>query len=113
VLLDQDLRNKPGSTASVAAEGNDPSNRWLLRSSLDLAPAQKLDVLVRRVGRLPNPEVPAYTAVDLRYGWAVTSELDLSLTAQNLLDPEHPEFGAAATRSEIPRSVFLKLQWSL
>ena len=112
VLLDQDLRNKPGSTASTAAEGNDPAHRWQLRSSLDVGARQQLDVFVRRVGRLPNPAVPAYTAVDARYGWRLARELDLSLTVQNLFDPSHPEFGAEATRSEIARSVFLKLTWT-
>jgi hypothetical protein len=37
----------------------------------------------------------------------------VALIAQNLFDRSHPEFGAAATRSEIERGLFLKLRWSL
>jgi iron complex outermembrane receptor protein len=54
--------------------------------------------------------VPAYTAVDLRWGWKVSREVELSLTLQNLFDPEHPEFNAAP-RSEFERGAFLKLLW--
>jgi iron complex outermembrane receptor protein len=56
--------------------------------------------------------VPSYVAVDARYAWRVRPELEVSLTAQNLFDKRHPEFGAAATRSEIERGVFLKVRWS-
>ena len=48
---------------------NDPDYQWLLRASADLAPNHQLDISVRQVGELPNPVVPEYTAVDLRYGW--------------------------------------------
>jgi iron complex outermembrane recepter protein len=56
--------------------------------------------------------VPAYTAVDARYAWQVRRQLELSVTAQNLFDPRHPEFGTAATRSEIERGVYVRIKWS-
>jgi len=83
----------------------------VMRASLDLARGQELDILLRRVGRLPEPEVPSYTGLDVRYALALHPALDLSVTLQNLLDRQHPEFGAAATRSEIERGVFVRLQW--
>ena len=71
--------------------------------------------MVRRVGsvplQVPAPPVAAYTAVDMRWGWKVNRDLELSLTLQNLFDPQHPEFNAAPARSEFERSVFLKLLW--
>jgi iron complex outermembrane receptor protein len=113
LFLDQHLRFQPGSTdTSVAAAGNDPKHQFNLRSSFDLAGNQHLEVMARYVGELPNPAVPAYTAVDARYAWQVRRELELSLTAQNLFDPRHPEFGAPATRSEIERGLFLRVRWS-
>jgi iron complex outermembrane receptor protein len=114
LLLDQHLRLKPDSTdtSGVAAAGNDPKHQFTLRSSHDLAGNQHFDVMARHVGELPNPAVPAYTAVDARYAWQPRRELELSLTAQNLFERAHPEFGTAATRSEIERGLFLRVKWS-
>lgn len=97
------------STFGVAGEGNDPKHQWSVRSSVDFSGGREFNLTVRRVGALPDPVVPAYTAVDARYGWPVSSGVRAALIAQNLFDPTHPEFGAAATRSEIARSVFLRL----
>ena len=115
LVLDQNLHLKPGSgdTMGVAAAGNDPKHQWNLRSSLDLPGRQEFDVMVRYVGPLPSPAVPGYTALDARYAWHFERGLELALIAQNLFDRSHPEFGAAATRSEIERGLFLKLRWSL
>jgi iron complex outermembrane receptor protein len=113
LLLDQDLRLKPDSTdTSVAAAGNDPKHQFTLRSSHDLAANQHFDVIARYVGALPNPAVPAYTALDARYAWQLRRELEISVTAQNLFDHAHPEFGAAAARSEIERGIFVRAKWS-
>jgi iron complex outermembrane receptor protein len=42
----------------------------------------------------------------------VGPSLDLSLIGQNLFDPRHAEFGAAATRSEYERALAVRLVWS-
>lgn len=105
---------QPGSTDSSGNTGiatNDPSQYWMLRSSYDFAGNKELDVTLRRVGGLQKPVVPAYTGLDIRFGWKVTRNLDLSLIGQNLIDQPHAEFGNSATASEIDRSVFLKLVW--
>jgi iron complex outermembrane receptor protein len=57
--------------------------------------------------------VPAYTAVDLRYGWRVNTAFSIALSLRNAFDPAHAEFGAAPGRSEIGRSALLQLRWSL
>ncbi len=115
LALHQGLRLKPGSgdTMGVAAAGNDPKHQWNLRSSLDLPGRQEFDVMLRHVAPLPSPGVPGYTALDARYAWHFERGIELALIAQNLFDRSHPEFGAAATRSEIERGLFLKLRWSL
>lgn len=114
VLLRKDLRVKAGSTdpSGPANLGNDPQHQWSLRAAFNLPHRQELDIAVRRVGALPQPAVPAYTTADLRYGWRVSPALELSLIGQNLFDPRHPEFNAAPGRSEIPRSVWLRLRWT-
>jgi len=96
-----------------SALGNDPDFQWTLRSSLNPWPGHEFDVAVRRVAALPDPVVPAYTALDLRYGWRVTPDFIVSVVGRNLLDGGHAEFGAAPGRSVIPRSVLLHLRWEL
>ncbi len=115
VYLDQDLERKPGSLDPTGPSGlgNDPSYQWQLRSAMNLTDRHEFDVIVRGVGKLPSPAVPAYTAVDVRLGWRATRDMELSLTLQNLFDEKHPEFGTAATRSEFERGLFLKLMWRL
>lgn len=107
------LRVQPGGAGlgGTAALGNDPSHWWTLRSSWDLGSRFEFDVMTRSIGALPNPAVPRYTAVDARLGWHVSRELELSLTAQNLFDPRHPEWGVAPGRPEFERGFFLKAVW--
>ncbi|TAK92211.1 MAG: TonB-dependent receptor [Burkholderiaceae bacterium] len=96
-----------------AGAGNDPAHTWMIRSMHDLSSKQQFDLTVRGVGALPNPAVPAYVAVDFRFGWMVSRDLELSFGAQDLFDAEHPEFGTSATRSEIGRNIYVKLDWHL
>jgi len=93
------------------AEGNDPEHQVVLQSMLDLPANLQFDVVVRYVDQLPMPNVPSYWGLDIRLGWTSIKNLDFSIVGQNLLDSQHPEFGAPATRQEIPRSVFGKVTW--
>ncbi|QAU34519.1 TonB-dependent receptor [Janthinobacterium sp. 17J80-10] len=109
-----DTALKPGSLDISGATGlatRDPSNFWTLRSQFDFARGQEIDITICHTGKLERPLVPAYTAVDLRYGWRVRPDLELSVIGQNLFDPRHPEWGAAPGRSEYERSVFIKAVW--
>jgi len=111
--LREDLRIEAGSLdpTGPSALGNDPKYQFQLRSSLNIDPTQELDMIVHRIGSLPNPVVPAYTSMDLRYGWKARPNLEISLTAQNLFANNHVEFGSLPTRSEIPTGVYLKGVW--
>jgi iron complex outermembrane receptor protein len=111
-----DTALEPSSRDLTRATGlatSDPSHSWMLRSSHDLAAGQELDLTLRHVGALKTPAVPAYTAVDLRYGWRIRKGLDLSLIGQNLFDPRHAEYGAVPARSSYERAVLLRLVWTL
>jgi iron complex outermembrane recepter protein len=110
--LNRRLQVRPGAVdaGGMAALGADPRSWWSLRSALDLSPRHELDVAVRRAGSRPTG-VPAYTAVDARFAWLPSRELQLSLTLHNLFDRGHAEFGAPETRAEFDRAVFLKLLW--
>jgi iron complex outermembrane receptor protein len=113
--LHKHLKLKSGSTdpTGPSALGNDPDQQWMLRSAFNFTDRHEFDVMVRRVGALPLPAVPAYTAVDARFGWRASRDVELSLTLQNIFDREHAEFGAAPARSEYQRGVFLKLLWRM
>jgi iron complex outermembrane receptor protein len=106
---------QPGSRDLSGTTGlftSDPTHYWQVRSSYDLAANQDLDVTVRHVGALPRPGVPAYTAVDARWGWRVRPGVELSIIGQNLFDPRHAEFGAPATRSEYERALAVRVVWT-
>ena len=113
-LLRKDLAAAPGSgdPTGPSALGNDPEQQWQLRASMQLPQQQSLELGLRRVGALPNPAVPAYTALDLSYIWNVRQGLELSVIGQNLADARHPEIDAYPARSEFARSVFVQLRWS-
>jgi iron complex outermembrane recepter protein len=101
----------PTAATSIANLGNDPAHQWKLRSQLDLGGRAALDITARRVGALPVPAVPAYTAVDARLAWTVRPDLELSLLTQNLFDARHAEFNAPAVASVFGRRVFLRAVW--
>jgi iron complex outermembrane receptor protein len=113
-LLNLNLRLKADSTdpTGVSQAGNDPEQQWTLRSSLDLPRHMQLDASVRHVGTLPNPRIPAYTAVDLRLGWKPNERLELSLAGQNISDARHVEFdNGGSGASEIGREFEVNLAW--
>jgi iron complex outermembrane receptor protein len=112
VLQEIDTRLAPGSRDASGDSGlatNDPTHYWSLRSSHDLADDLQADLMLRRVGSLPRPEVPAYTELDVRMAWQPRPNLELSVTGQNLLHANHAEFGAPGTRQVFERSLQLKL----
>jgi iron complex outermembrane receptor protein len=110
--LRERLELKPGSndpTAVSGQQGRDPAQAWMLRSSHDLSARSEFDAILRHVSSLANPLVPAYTAVDLRFGWRPRPGLELSVTAKNLTGSGHGEFTDVATRTQLERSVFFKV----
>lgn len=107
---------EPGSKDASAGTGlatSDPGSYASLRASYDIAPNHSVDLMLRHVGKLDSPAVPAYSALDLNYIWQVRPNLDLSLAGYNLLDARHAEFGAAPNRSAYRRRVGVKLVWRL
>jgi len=103
---------KPGSNDTaglIAQKGRDPRRSWRFRSSLDLSPQSEFDVVARRVSRRSSPAVPAYSAVDIRYGWRPRKGLELSVTGQNLFGKGHGEFTDVTTRTEVGRGVFINV----
>ena len=93
-------------------EYNDPAHIFTLRSSVDLPRRVELDALVRRIGGLPHPVVPAYAEFDVRLGWRPAQAWDLSLIGQNLLHAQHQEFRLASpVTEEFQRGFAARVQW--
>lgn len=109
-LFDKDLSLRPGSADPTAGltEGNDPPRTFGLRGSFNLGRGVELDGFLRHIGRLPRPEVPGYAELDLRAGWWITPDLELSLVGRNLLHDAHREFSTGRP-VEFQRSVYTRL----
>jgi iron complex outermembrane recepter protein len=123
-LLRENIHVKPGATDATGAtnETADPQQQVALRSSMDLPGRVTLDAALRWVdtlhinnGPTGGPivgTVPSYFELDSRLAWRISNKLELTVTGQNLLHAEHPEYGyPSPTREEIVRSVFAKLTW--
>jgi iron complex outermembrane recepter protein len=105
--------NDSGDRNMGRGEGNDPQNQFVLQSMLNLPGDMEFDAALRYVDNLNQlgPTVPAYWALDLRLAWQPLKNWQFEVVGQNLLDDQHPEFGAPLTRQEIPRSVYGKVTW--
>ncbi|RZJ11285.1 MAG: TonB-dependent receptor [Rubrivivax sp.] len=113
-LLRPNLRLAPDSRdindAVGVTQGAMPRQLWRLRAAFNLPHEAELDVLLRHVGALSQPDVPAYTAVDARLGARLGPDTEIALTAQNLLGRGHGEFTPIGTRAQVGRNVQLQLR---
>jgi iron complex outermembrane receptor protein len=111
-LLHEEFALKPGSRdqGSIMTTGRDPAYTAQLRSSHAIDGTRELELAVRRNGALGFPYVPAYWAVDARFGWRFAPGMELSVIGTNL-NGGHAEYGVASVRSEVPRTVGVKFTW--
>ncbi|PPC94078.1 MAG: TonB-dependent receptor [Methylotenera sp.] len=117
-LVVQDVRLNTSQTDILQDTGfgiNDASSHSLLRISYDISPNHLLDATARYMGKLRKLDVPAYTALDIRYGWKINKDLEFSIVGQNLLDSKHIEYAdpvrTSAASPEYDRRLFAKVQW--
>jgi len=121
--LEIELETSNGGTDSSATAnipGSSPRNMVYLNSQYDLSNNVDIDVVLyymSKLSSLPNGAVPAsidaYTRLDLRWGWRPRRDLELSLSALNLLDKQHPEFIAQdVTASEVPRELYGQIKFT-
>ena len=92
--------------------GNNPRRTASLRSLWNVTPSTQFDLMLRYVGALPNPAIPAYTELNARLGWRVSRSLDVALVVMNALDRDHVEFGAPNVRAMFDTSYFVRASWT-
>jgi iron complex outermembrane receptor protein len=94
-----------------SAESNDPEHQFLLQSVVAIAKKIEWGTVIRYIGKLPKPAVKAYTGLDVRIGWKITSVFEINLIGQNLLNQQHLEFIPSSSKAprEIERGLFGKV----
>jgi iron complex outermembrane receptor protein len=96
---------------NATAESNDPQHQLVVQSRIILPARFELGTIARYVGKLPEPEVPAYLGLDLRLGWTLSKAVELNVVAQNVLNSSHLEFvPSSPAPREIKRSIFGKIK---
>ncbi|NPA94524.1 MAG: TonB-dependent receptor [Thermodesulfobacteria bacterium] len=91
-----------------------PHHKVSVRSYMDLTSSMELDVWLRYTSSLSRLDIPAYTGLDIRFGYHPSKQLEFSIDGKDLLDPYHPEFRDEflhVVDTEVPRSVNAKITW--
>lgn len=92
-----------------------PEEQVRLHSSHELGERTELDWLVYFTDGLPARGVPDHLRLDLRASHRVTSDLELTLVGQDLLEEAHVEqagdFLAPAVPAAVPRSAYGQVSW--
>ncbi len=91
-------------------------NHANIRSYMNLPEGFELDGTVRYVDARTSANIPSYVELDLRFGWHINPELELSLGLSHLLDNETVEAPVQSfirfQQTEIQRAASLKLTWT-
>ena len=94
-------------------QGSSPHHQIEIQSMINLPKRFEFDQTYRYVSDLPAQAVGPYNTADLRLGWHITRQLELSIEGQNLLQPHHVEYaGDAGSFVGIQRCGYAKLTWN-
>jgi len=84
----------------------------MLQSSVDLPRNFEFSQTYRYISTLQTRNVPSYGTADVQLGWRFTRNFELSIAAQNLLQPHHPESsGDPGPLVGIKRAVYGSMTW--
>ena len=113
--LKMSIRRDPGSLdTSVETEvGRSPQSQFQFHVFHALNARTDLSASFYHVDSLASLNTPSYNRLDARWGWRPQRDLELGLTARNLLDPRHPEFvnPSGPRNTELPRSIIGSVTW--
>jgi iron complex outermembrane receptor protein len=109
------LEDKPTHTKTSyvsSYEGSSPHNQITAEAIFTLPKRFEFDPTYRYVSALPAQMIKSYSTADARFGWHFTSQTELSVVGQNLLQPHHAEFGGdSGGLVGIKRSVYVQITW--
>ena len=103
LLLHQEFK---GGLRRQQRQGSDPSHQLRVSARWNALERHDVQLTLREVGRLPagtstNPltaaPVPSYAVADLQWNWRPARHVDVTVTARNLFDRRHREFGGLAS----------------
>ena len=116
-LLHKDFELKPGANdlTNLGVAGMDPDYQAQIRSEWSVTEKVGFDLALRRVAKIDNAPVPAYTEADAHIDWRIGRALELSLDGRNLLKARHLEMWDVADSPPryVSRSVFVTLRYGL
>lgn len=95
-------------------ERENPSHTASIRSLLNLSETVDLDGMLRFVDSIPQYDIDPFIELDMRFGWRILPNLEISVLGQNLLNNQHEEYTSNFIRftpAQIQRSVFGKITW--
>ena len=107
------------SLITSSDNGSSPHHQFELQSLTNLPKNLDFDVTYRYISALPaqtsipaGPTVRAYSTADARFAWRPVPDLEFSVVGQNLLQPEHAEFGGDdGPLVGIRRSFYAQITW--
>ncbi|MDD2759323.1 MAG: TonB-dependent receptor, partial [Methylomonas sp.] len=93
-----------------------PQHTLSLRSLFNVTNEIEIDAWARYVDKLyiDQRTIPDYFTLDLRLGWHPDKDIELSISGQNLLDNQHPEFSDILyipVASQIQRGYLAQISW--
>jgi iron complex outermembrane recepter protein len=105
---------------TAADNGSSPHHEIEMQSLFNLPKHFEFDTTYRFVSALPaqastpaGQTVGAYSTGDVRLGWNLVPNLEISFVGQNLFQPEHPEFGGDdGPLVGIRRSYYARVTWT-
>jgi iron complex outermembrane receptor protein len=111
-LISEHFAFAPGASGllGTAQLASDPSSQFRLRSAFNLPAAFEFDAMVRAVGPLPSPYVPAYREMDVRLARPISGKARLQVTGTNLLHARHQEYPGG---DFIPRRIMAGLDLAI
>jgi len=102
-------------TTNAPTEKQSPVHQWSLRSSMDLRDDLELDLWLRYVDDIPTLAIDSYLNLDVRVGWRIGKQFDLSLVGRNLLESQRLEyksfFDPERKVAKVAREFYLMAEW--
>jgi iron complex outermembrane recepter protein len=116
-LLHMDLTDKPGFTdvgnLLSTYTGSSPTHSANIQSIVSLPAHLEFTQTYRYAGQLPEYSVHPYNTVDARLGTQLGEGFSFAVVGQNLLRPNHAEFGGdPGPLVGIKRSAYVSITWS-